>query len=171
MKPRARPPSTLLSSPSNPSFVPNSNAHYQLLLSLSLTSSTNYLSSCICARKQSAMPVKFRTKPRPPEKCTHFFPLTIQPGEGEEVSRPRQTCFQHVRYQIWWGHAVVLHRYTGRYRGAIVPLFRYTHYEALTGPGHYHPRGYNTLLLRQIPQFFLLPSRSPPRSSRHESLR
>lgn len=86
MKPRARPPSTLLSSPSNPSFVPNSNAHYQLLLSLSLTSSTNYLSSCICARKQSAMPVKFRTKPPSSRMYTFFPPDYPTRGGGGGVS-------------------------------------------------------------------------------------
>lgn len=129
MKPR--PPNTLLLSPSN-SFVPNSSAHFFFSLSLSLTSSTNYLSSrdmctkAICdARKVS--------HEAPAERVVHtFFPPDYPTREG--VSRHVPNTFPDIRFD-----GATRSCYTGRYCGPILALFRYTHYEALTGPVHHHP--------------------------------
>lgn len=105
------------------------------------------------------MPVKFRTKPVLPNLIAvmvyTFFPLTIQPGFRRGVSRP--TRFHHVDIRFDGGHAVVLHRYRSL-RGAIVALFRYTHYEALTGPMSTITSPVETvitLLLRPIPSLFV----------------
>lgn len=127
----------------------------------------------ICTRKQSAMPVKFRTKPVLPNLIAvmvyTFFPLTIQPGFRRGVSRP--TRFHHVDIRFDGGHAVVLHRYRSL-RGAIVALFRYTHYEALTGPMSTITSPVETvitLLLRPIPSLCRPPRHESAASTREEN--
>lgn len=50
------------------------------------------------------------------------------------------------RYRIWWCHAVVLRTPVQVVRRDESPALSSGHYEALTGPADYHPRGngYNT---------------------------
>lgn len=54
------------------------------------------------------------------------------------------------RYRIWWCHAVVLRTPVQVVREERSPALSSGHYEALTGPVDYHPRGngYNTFFFR-----------------------